>query len=178
MEVERKRKRTDEVRERERQYYWDHRAEILASRKKCNHENADKLRQIRAKSYQRNKEKVKEYQKQSPHRWYELGRSAARRNMVVEFTKEEYEQFFYEKPCVYCNEPAYGVDRVENSIRAYILTNSVPCCGQCNLMKGSYSVESFIDKSKKIAQKWSSNNIRDDMLAALVTQNSDGPTKL
>lgn len=44
-------------------------------------------------------------------------------------------------PCDYCGgalpEVGYGIDRKNNS-KGYTSENSVPCCYQCNTMKGAY----------------------------------------
>lgn len=43
------------------------------------------------------------------------------------------------RPCHYCggplNETAVGLDRMDNS-KGYVLGNVVPCCKECNEIKG------------------------------------------
>lgn len=43
-----------------------------------------------------------------------------------------------------------GIDRVDNTI-GYTENNVVPCCKLCNLMKGTASMEEFINHCKKVA---------------------------
>ncbi|AGE49787.1 hypothetical protein PBCVCan184_324R [Paramecium bursaria Chlorella virus Can18-4] len=75
---------------------------------------------------------------------------------VFELTKEEFENI-RSQDCTYCNRPTTlthynGIDRVEPKI-GYILSNCVPCCRDCNLMKASFSVEDFISQVNIIAGK-------------------------
>jgi hypothetical protein len=54
-----------------------------------------------------------------------------------EFTLTEYE--FGEiiaGDCVYCGNPATGIDRKNNS-KGYSLDNSAACCHRCNSLKGN-----------------------------------------
>jgi hypothetical protein len=45
--------------------------------------------------------------------------------------------------CWYCNKPnAGGIDRVKNEF-GYTTLNSVPCCSDCNFLKGSFSAPDF-----------------------------------
>jgi hypothetical protein len=41
------------------------------------------------------------------------------------------------------------VDRIDSD-GVYSPDNSVPCCATCNFMKGSLSIEEFLDKSNAI----------------------------
>lgn len=66
----------------------------------------------------------------------------------------------FRQPCFYCGdatryengEPVCGVDRVDNS-RGYVAENMVPCCTICNFMKGSFSLEEFLDHCVKISRR-------------------------
>lgn len=51
--------------------------------------------------------------------------------------------------CWYCGHKATGYDRVDNNI-GYKRSNIVPCCIECNYMKGTFSKEKFITKIKQI----------------------------
>lgn len=53
-------------------------------------------------------------------------------------TGKKYYQFCYN-----------GIDRVDNSI-GYILSNSVPCCSECNSMKSNMNVKKFKNHVSKI----------------------------
>ena len=39
--------------------------------------------------------------------------------------------------------PYNGLDRIDND-KGYVLGNVVPCCGTCNRMKGTMSIEDFM----------------------------------
>ena len=43
-----------------------------------------------------------------------------------------------------------GIDRLD-STRPYETANCLPCCKDCNYMKGTYDPVSFIEKCKKVA---------------------------
>jgi hypothetical protein len=43
-----------------------------------------------------------------------------------------------------------GIDRVDNTLRTYSLENCKTCCGHCNLMKGIYTYDDFIEKCHQI----------------------------
>lgn len=48
---------------------------------------------------------------------------------------------------------ANGIDRLDSN-KHYNLDNCVPCCKQCNSMKMNYSKDEFLEKIKKIYNKW------------------------
>lgn len=90
---------------------------------------------------------------------YESG--AKYRKLLFALTEEEFHKIV-EQNCSYCGCPPEtirkkgdgnyihnGVDRVDNS-KDYIITNVVPCCGTCNIMKKKLSVEKFLSHSSKI----------------------------
>ena len=76
-------------------------------------------------------------------------KSALARNKAFELTLEEFNTFKIDAYCTYCGSPSLGIDRVENSI-GYIMSNCVPCCGQCNRMKYTGTTEEFLEQVKKI----------------------------
>ena len=45
-----------------------------------------------------------------------------------------------------------GIDRIDNN-DIYKMSNVAPCCGKCNMMKGTLSLSDFINQTKKIAKK-------------------------
>lgn len=57
----------------------------------------------------------------------------------------------FSKPCYWCGDPGYGIDRFDNS-QGYTAENSVPCCKLCNRMKGAMSPEDFTAQTMKIAR--------------------------
>ena len=75
---------------------------------------------------------------------------------VFELTKEEFENICLQD-CKYCQRLSTtthhnGIDRVEPKV-GYILSNCIPCCFDCNIMKASFSVDEFISQAIIIAGK-------------------------
>lgn len=62
-------------------------------------------------------------------------------------------------PCMYCGcsieetGQMHGLDRVDNS-EGYSLGNAVACCYVCNMMKRTFSIETFVNKARLIAERW------------------------
>lgn len=63
-------------------------------------------------------------------------------------------------PCHYCGKkhdpPRHhnGLDRLDNSLRVYTSENAVSCCSTCNMAKGKFSEEFFLDKCLSVASQW------------------------
>jgi hypothetical protein len=76
---------------------------------------------------------------------------AKKRSILFELSIEEFKQLI-QGACVYCGGPGYGVDR-EDSAKAYVLGNVVPCCSDCNWMKQSLDKNEFIRRCILIADK-------------------------
>ena len=86
--------------------------------------------------------------------------SEIKRNIKVNISEEEWSTLI-KQPCYYCSYKhpnGIGLDRLDNSIREYSLSNVKPCCGSCNLMKGELSYQYFLDKTKQIAEAWPDTN--------------------
>ncbi len=69
----------------------------------------------------------------------------------VEITEEDYCKLITNSVCYYCGDPIdisrsngkYAIDRLDNNL-GYIKNNCVPCCSECNLVKGNrYTEEEF-----------------------------------
>lgn len=96
-------------------------------------------------------------------RWYRthvnprldaLKRAAVTRGIAWNLTDEE-AKVMLTSPCVYCKHMdlevrVNGIDRLD-SARPYETANCLPCCKDCNYMKGTYDPVSFIEKCKKVA---------------------------
>lgn len=94
----------------------------------------------------------------STYKWH-----AAKRELEFILSKEEFADLT-SRVCFYCgSEPKQlfgvnlngqytynGIDRLENN-KGYTPENSVPCCGTCNDMKRTRSVEDFIQACKRVA---------------------------
>lgn len=55
--------------------------------------------------------------------------------------------------CYYCDEKAIGIDRLDSKL-GYIEGNMVSCCEMCNRMKNSFDLKMFIEKCRKISNKF------------------------
>lgn len=68
---------------------------------------------------------------------YGLGR-AKKKGISWTLALTEYE-YLIDNPCHYCDGPleesGIGLDRMDSKL-GYIAQNVVPCCGQCNRLKG------------------------------------------
>ena len=72
-------------------------------------------------------------------RFYTLNIKARNRNIVVDLNFEEYVGLIDGKNCFYCKGPLNptggGLDR-KNSLLGYAKNNCVPCCADCNMIRG------------------------------------------
>lgn len=94
----------------------------------------------------------KEYDASPGRQFYMCKLAAKRRNYLFDLT---YEQFltFQNKNCFYCNTPLekISLDRDNNNL-GYIFENLIPCCTQCNFLKGKIeNKELFLSHIQKIA---------------------------
>jgi len=59
-------------------------------------------------------------------------------------------------PCAYCgfldlDKTVNSIDRLD-SFKNYTIDNCVPCCIHCNMMKGCYDPDTFIERCKRIGE--------------------------
>lgn len=120
------------------------------------------FRLYRAKNAQR----IREYNKMRRPPWVftpklrfsQMIWFAKKRNLAATLTFEEYENLI-KLPCYLCGEPVisvhsgHGIDRLDNSI-GYTSNNCRSCCGVCNKMKESLSIDDFIVRIKKVLKNY------------------------
>ncbi len=98
----------------------------------------------------------KQYYKQTRYKQFSsYTKEAASRNLPVEITQEQWERIT-RSPCYICgyqSAKGIGLDRMDNTVRAYTFTNSRACCGPCNNMKGEFSLQELIDQCNIIVTK-------------------------
>lgn len=76
--------------------------------------------------------------------------NAKRRDLSWELSGAQFREL-YRRPCQYCGEsPSRGVDRVDNNL-PYVVSNSTPCCAECNRMKHSSEIQDWLRHVVKIA---------------------------
>lgn len=114
------------------------------------------IKVVKSRTQQSNREKRKikallssEYNSKLVFDRYRL--RSPTRGLVFELTLKDFIDAA-NKPCYYCGEEyeSIGFDRIDSNL-GYTLSNSVPCCPMCNMMKRKYSVNDFINKCKSIA---------------------------
>lgn len=122
--------------------------------KKCSSEKA-KARYYKQKNEtpERIKKNRKKFDKTPTGKYNIYKRGAKQRCIEFKLTKDEF-NVFWKKPCSYCgdNVDYIGLDRIDNS-KGYERENIISCCGLCNRMKGTLTVEEFISHCKKITEK-------------------------
>lgn len=100
--------------------------------------------------------------------YYEYITNARRRNYRFDLSLEEFKKIIIQ-PCFYCGAiprsagrllsaymdfwpPANGVDRI-NPNKGYTLVNCIPACKTCNQMKGSMSMQGFLEHIGRMNEK-------------------------
>lgn len=75
---------------------------------------------------------------------------AEKRGVEFKLTKAQVEAMI-NSDCYYCGlkDPS-GIDRVDNTV-GYTKDNCVSCCAMCNMLKGRYTKDEFINKCIWIA---------------------------
>jgi 5-methylcytosine-specific restriction endonuclease McrA len=83
-------------------------------------------------------------------------KEAESRSLPFHITETEYDSLI-RLPCYLCGYKqtnGIGIDRIDNSMREYNISNSKPCCGSCNTMKNYMETDKFRTLMKRIAVKW------------------------
>lgn len=77
--------------------------------------------------------------------------SAENRGISFCLSLDEFRQF-WQLPCYYCASPiqSVGIDRKDNEI-GYEVSNCLPCCTTCNLMKRGMDDNQYITHCKVVA---------------------------
>lgn len=88
--------------------------------------------------------------------WYRFKthcQNATRKHLVNEISYEHF-LLLTSCRCKYCglyskDKTFVGLDRKDNS-QGYTLTNTVPCCAECNYMKRNLNSEEFVEKCRRV----------------------------
>ncbi|MBI4029489.1 MAG: hypothetical protein HY376_03955 [Candidatus Blackburnbacteria bacterium] len=101
----------------------------------------------------RKKVEQRKYNWKIDKRWQRYQYGAKNRGILWEI---DYESFFLlvESPCYYCGDSIskIGLDRKNNRV-GYKKNNVVPCCKDCNRMKGKMSESEFVRKCILVAKR-------------------------
>ena len=97
----------------------------------------------------RNKEHRNELERQNIKAKYaHYIKDASRRNLVFQLSEDQFTDLIYQH-CNYCgiieDVGFNGIDRVNSGV-GYVVGNVVGCCKMCNYMKGSLSVDTFLQR--------------------------------
>jgi len=146
-----------------KRYDHEHREQINAYRKEYRKRNPEKFRDYYKKWYEKqNLEEFSAKRKISRKKWkknnsisnrYSIYHYAAKsRKYSFEITKELFESIIT-SPCYYCgfSETKVGVDRKDNTL-GYTTENCLPCCKDCNRMKGALPFSTFLELCRKITE--------------------------
>jgi hypothetical protein len=82
--------------------------------------------------------------------------NAKKRKRSFELTKADYDALI-QQPCVYCHRTITqtnksGIDRIDNDL-GYVAGNMQPCCTECNRMRGTLTIDAFLEKATHIAAR-------------------------
>lgn len=127
---------------------WNDSEEVKKYNREWRAKNKERIRARRAvyfpEYFEKNKEIIKEQEKayrdtrKDHKRTYDqnykftvngkyraLKASAKTRELELDLSKQQYEEFFYEKPCFYCGRISGGIDRVDSD-KGYVAGNMLP----------------------------------------------------
>jgi len=82
--------------------------------------------------------------------------AAQKRDMKMEISQEEWDRLT-RQACYLCgfrSPRGIGLDRVDNTERVYRLENLKPCCGTCNDIKSTFSLDQIKTQSARIVALW------------------------
>jgi hypothetical protein len=76
--------------------------------------------------------------------------TAKKRGFHNELSYEQWAKLMF-SDCVYCGDPATGVDRIVSAL-GYTLTNSAPACERCNKMKMAHAPQDWYRHIEKVLE--------------------------
>lgn len=149
-----------------RQYYLNHKEEMIQNAKKWALNNPQKRKEIRINWNENNHDKVqnskKRWRENNPEYDVQYNKTKnGRANKLITAYKISDKKYnrgectlttewivdnIFSKPCHYCGETDWtkiGCDRIDNS-KPHIPDNCVPCCKRCNEKRGTKSYNDFL----------------------------------
>jgi hypothetical protein len=159
--------------EKSKRRYELKREDILKQQKEDRTENPDKYKQrsdvYRTKNrvqinIKQNERYARDTTKKEMQKAYNNSREGKYKSFVLSVNKGKYDismtkdeiMNMTDMPCVYCGheteDKVYrnGIDRLDSFI-GYQIDNCVPCCRECNFMKGQVDPRTFIERVRQIS---------------------------
>ena len=126
--------------EYQRQYYLTHREELKKRAKTYRLSHIEHTRQVDRNYYREHRVETLEKNKLPARRWITARSYAKHEGREWSISFEEYYQLL-RQGCFYSgkslsDETGIGLDRIDNS-KGYTLDNVLPCCGECNSIRGN-----------------------------------------
>lgn len=141
----------DGIKKYRKEYYQKNRKALLEISRKHKLENRAYYRQ---KDY--------EFARSPKGKFKVIKNNAKSRNLLVEFSLDQYMALITDARCYYCSGPlpeaGGGLDRLNNSI-GYRLDNVVPCCDFCNDLRGNLLTPDETKVAVKAIQQFRLNRI-------------------
>lgn len=92
----------------------------------------------------------REYKKTPPGKFASYKGSAKKKGRAFELDFETFKSLVLAN-CYHCGGEGYGVDRLDSS-EGYTISNSVPCCSECNYSKRHHDEEVWVKHIVKIIE--------------------------
>jgi phage-related minor tail protein len=131
------RKRTKEAKNKER---------IRNRNRRQSAEGVAYMKEYRAANKGRIAAQVKRYYTTTKGKYRHAKAKAKAKAIEFKITEKEYTEMV-SGPCEYCGGPlprhGHGIDRMDSRV-GYVLTNCVPCCAGCNMVKGSMPADVWL----------------------------------
>jgi hypothetical protein len=139
--------------ERQKAYQEANKETIAKYSKAYREANKETIAKYSKSHYEANKEAIlersKTYYRTPKGKYVKIKTSANERGIHFSLPLKLYESKLWGKPCHYCgcDIETTGLDRKDSS-KGYTPDNVVPCCWDCNLMKGTKLYEEFLQEIK------------------------------
>lgn len=113
--------------------------------------NKDRAKQIKRRWYEKNAEKISEFNKTVEGRFHTYKRSAKRRGIDFGLTFDQFDDMI-DSACHWCGDSSQGIDRIGNSL-GYFPENCASCCEFCNKAKMDNDKSLFLERVEKIFRR-------------------------
>ena len=160
-----KRKRLDRIKYPEKYIYYNAKKRFTKGHQLT---RARKIHRLGVYKYkQHNAKRSKEYRLKNPDKVRKITKKSRSTHMSkfnttknisfkgnkdFDLSSEEYEDIIDNNNCFYCDlKYNLNIDRVDSGI-GYVLENCVTCCTQCNMMKNTFDIYTFLNQCRLICK--------------------------